>query len=145
MKGTATTCVLALGAMFHSPATLAQGPSFPVTEAQRATAQQVAQQGVPLSALSPNAPDSYTVRRGDTLWRISGLFLRQPWRWPELWGMNLQAIANPHLIYPGQVLYLEKNGGHARLTTARGGATPTVKLSPQVRGENLSDMALPTL
>ena len=49
MKGTATTCVLALGAMFHSPATLAQGPSFPVTEAQRATAQQVAQQGVPLS------------------------------------------------------------------------------------------------
>lgn len=145
MKGTATTCVLALGAMFHSPATLAQGPSFPVTEAQRATAQQVAQQGVPLSALSPNAPDSYTVRRGDTLWRISGLFLRQPWRWPELWGMNLQAIANPHLIYPGQVLYLEKNGGYARLTTARGGATPTVKLSPQVRGENLSDMALPTL
>lgn len=145
MKGTATTCVLALGAMFHSPATLAQAPSFPVTEAQRATAQQVAQQGVPLSALSPNAPDSYTVRRGDTLWRISGLFLRQPWRWPELWGMNLQAIANPHLIYPGQVLYLEKNGGYARLTTARGGATPTVKLSPQVRGENLSDMALPTL
>lgn len=145
MKGTATTCVLALGAMFHSPATLAQVPSFPVTEAQRATAQQVAQQGVPLSALSPNAPDSYTVRRGDTLWRISGLFLRQPWRWPELWGMNLQAIANPHLIYPGQVLYLEKNGGYARLTTARGGATPTVKLSPQVRGENLSDMALPTL
>lgn len=145
MKGTATTCVLALSAMFHSPATLAQVPSFPVTEAQRATAQQVAQQGVPLSALSPNAPDSYTVRRGDTLWRISGLFLRQPWRWPELWGMNLQAIANPHLIYPGQVLYLEKNGGYARLTTARGGATPTVKLSPQVRGENLSDMALPTL
>ena len=145
MKGTATTCVLALGTMFHSPVTLAQAPSFPITEAQRATAEQVAQQGVPLSALSPSAPDSYTVRRGDTLWRISGLFLRQPWRWPELWGMNLQAIANPHLIYPGQVLYLEKNGGYARLTTARSGATPTVKLSPQVRGEKLSDMALPTL
>ncbi len=59
--------------------------------------------------------------------------------------MNLQAIANPHLIYPGQVLYLEKSGGFARLRTARHGGTPTVELSPQVRSESLSDQALPTL
>ncbi len=145
MKGTATTCVLAMATALYSTVGVAQAQSFPVTAGQRATAQQVAQQGVPLSALNPSAPASYTVQRGDTLWRISGLFLRQPWRWPELWGMNLQSIANPHLIYPGQVLYLEKDGDYARLTTARNGASPTVKLSPRVRSESLSDLALPTL
>lgn len=145
MQGNATTCALAIGAVLCGAIASAQAQTFPITEGQRATAQQVAQQGVPLSALSPNAPDSYTVKRGDTLWRISGLFLRQPWRWPELWGMNLQAIANPHLIYPGQVLYLEKNGGFARLSTSRNGGTPTVKLTPSARSESLSDMALPTL
>lgn len=145
MKGTATTCVLAIGAVLYSAAPLAQAQSFPVTTSQRATAQQVAQQGVPLSALSTSAPDSYTVQHGDTLWRISGLFLSQPWRWPELWGMNLSSIANPHLIYPGQVLYLEKSGGYARLSTSRNGAASDVKLSPKVRSESLADMALPTL
>ena len=145
MKGNATTCALAMGALLCGAINTAHAQNYPITEVQRATAQQVAQQGVPLSALSPTAPDSYTVQRGDTLWRIAGLFLRQPWRWPELWGMNLQAIANPHLIYPGQILYLEKNGGFARLSTARNGGTPTVKLSPQVRSESLSDLALPTL
>lgn len=145
MKGTATTCVLAMATALYSTVGVAQAQSFPVTAGQRATAQQVAQQGVPVSALNPSAPASYTVQRGDTLWRISGLFLRQPWRWPELWGMNLQSIANPHLIYPGQVLYLEKDGNYARLTTARNGASPTVKLSPRVRSESLSDLALPTL
>lgn len=145
MKGTASTCVWIMGAMLYSTMGTAHAQSFPVTPTQRSTAQQVAQQGVPLSALSPTAPDSYTVQRGDTLWRISGLFLRQPWRWPELWGMNLQAIANPHLIYPGQVLYLEKNGGFARLSASRQGGTPTIKLSPRARSESLSDMALPTI
>lgn len=145
MKGTATTCLLAIGAVLYGTTAIAQAQSFPVTAGQRATAQQVAHQGVPLSALAPNAPDSYTVQSGDTLWRISGLFLRQPWRWPELWGMNLSSIANPHLIYPGQVLYLEKEGGYARLSTSRNGSTPTVKLSPSVRSQSLSDMALPTL
>ena len=53
--------------------------------------------------------------RGDTLWDISKLFLRSPWRWPELWGMNLEQIKNPHLIYPGQVLYLVKVGDRAML------------------------------
>ena len=123
----------------------AQG-GYPVTATQRATAQQVAQQGVPLSDLSPTAPDQYTVKRGDTLWGISGLFLRQPWRWPELWGMNLSSISNPHLIYPGQVLYLDKSNGYARLRMGAGGdGTPTVRLSPRTRSESLADMALPTL
>lgn len=145
MKGTATTGVLIIVAALYSTMGIAQAQSFPVTAGQRATAAQVAQQGVPLSALNPNAPASYTVQRGDTLWRISGLFLRQPWRWPELWGMNLQSIRNPHLIYPGQVLYLETEGGYARLSTARNGSPETVKLTPSIRSQSLSDMALPTL
>ncbi|MCX7900855.1 MAG: LysM peptidoglycan-binding domain-containing protein [Burkholderiaceae bacterium] len=112
---------------------------WPVTEQQRRTADQVAQAGVPLSELAPNAPDSYTVKRGDTLWDISAIFLRSPWRWPELWGMNKQQIANPHLIYPGQTLVLIRGAdGRARLQVADSTALPgapgdVVKLSPRVR------------
>ena len=123
----------------------AQAQNYPVTPGQRATAQQVAARGVPLAELAPNAPDTYVIRRGDTLWGISGMYLKRPWRWPELWGMNLQAIANPHLIYPGQTLYLEKADGHARLSTSRGGAGETVRLSPRTRHDSLAGMALPTL
>lgn len=125
-------------------AAMAQGfPNYPITPGQRQTATQVAQQGVPLSELSPNAPDRYTVKRGDTLWDISGLFLKRPWRWPELWGMNLQQIRNPHLIYPGQVLVLTRIGDRAILTLE--GALPTVKLSPRVRTEALADAAIPPI
>jgi hypothetical protein len=109
---------------------------YPVTPQQRGTAQQVAQAGVPLSELSPNAPDVYTVKRGDTLWDISKLYLRSPWRWPELWGMNLDQIRNPHLIYPGQTLYLDKTGGRARLRMGQPG-DGTLKLSPRVRGSGV--------
>ncbi|MEJ7930376.1 LysM domain-containing protein [Ramlibacter sp. AN1015] len=129
-----------------APAALAQ--NFPITSTQRATAQQVAEAGVPLSELAPDAPDSYTVKRGDTLWAISGLFLRSPWRWPELWGMNIQQVRNPHLIYPGQHLVLEKVDGRARLRLAQpSSATPleTVRLSPRARVEPLANLALPTL
>jgi hypothetical protein len=95
--------------------------TWPVTEGQKSTAQRVAQAGVPLSELAPDAPDAHTVVAGDTLWGISKLFLKSPWRWPELWGMNLDQIRNPHLIYPGQVLVLEKSGGRARLRVAGSG------------------------
>jgi len=95
-------------------------PNLPISPAQRATAQQVAQAGVPLSALAPNAPERHTVRRGDTLWDISAIFLRQPWRWPELWGMNLEQIRNPHLIFPGQVLVLTRVGDRAFLALEAG-------------------------
>lgn len=122
--------------------------NFPITPGQRTTAEQVAQAGVPLSELAPNAPDSYTIKRGDTLWAISSLFLKSPWRWPELWGMNLQAIRNPHLIYPGQTLYLHKFDGRATLSTVPPGAAAdssggTIKVSPRTRYDSLSDAAIP--
>ena len=132
-------------------ATLATAQSnLPITPAQRATAQQVAGAGVPLSALADNAPASHTVQRGDTLWHIASLFLKTPWRWPELWGMNLQEIRNPHLIYPGQVLVLVKDGDRARLMLAGGTAdgqapTNTVKLSPRVRSELLENGAIASI
>lgn len=119
-------------------------PNFPITSGQRSTANQVAQAGVPLSELSPTAPERYTIKRGDTLWDISGLFLLRPWRWPELWGMNLQQIRNPHLIFPGQVLVLNRVGDRAILSL-EGGATPTVRLSPRVRAESLADAAIPPI
>ncbi|MDT7837434.1 LysM peptidoglycan-binding domain-containing protein [Aquabacterium sp. OR-4] len=122
----------------------------PVTPAWRATAQQVAEAGVPLSELAANAPDSHTVQRGDTLWGVSSLFLKGPWRWPELWGMNLDQIRNPHLIYPGQVLVLDKSNGRARLRLARGAAdgqmpSNTVKLSPTVRSQLLDNGAIASI
>ena len=135
------------GAIALPSTVFAQG--FPITASQRTTAVQVANAGVPLSEISPNAPDEYTVKSGDTLWAISGLFLKQPWRWPELWGMNLQDIKNPHLIYPGQKLYLERINGRASLRTrqAANGEIPTetIRLSPRTRYEGLARGALPTL
>ena len=122
--------------------------NFPITEGQRDTANEVAQRGVPLSDLAANAPDSYTVKSGDTLWAISKLFLKTPWRWPELWGMNLTEIKNPHLIYPGQVLVLERLNGRATLRVAGGepsASGDTVRVSPRIRYEALSDVGLPTL
>jgi LysM repeat protein len=138
---------LGFGALLAATPALAQVfPDLPVSPQQRATAQQVAQAGVPLSELAPGAPDSHTVQRGDTLWGISTLFLKSAWRWPELWGMNLEQIRNPHLIFPGQVLVLEKSDGRARLRLAQGvqGTAPTntVRLSPRVRSELLDGGAI---
>ncbi len=130
---------LPLALSLLSAPSLAQTSPYPITEQQRATAAQVAQAGVPLSELAADAPESYTVKRGDTLWDISKLFLKSPWRWPELWGMNREQIANPHLIYPGQVLLLVKVDGRAQLQLARPltgtNATPGEdgKLSPRIR------------
>ncbi|HEY8877675.1 MAG TPA: LysM domain-containing protein [Roseateles sp.] len=127
----------------------AQTSKLPVTAEQRRVADQVASAGVPLSELAPNAPDSHTVKPGDTLWDISGLFLKSPWRWPELWGMNRDQIRNPHLIYPGQVLLLVKVDGRARLQLAQGvsgqASNGTVKLRPQMRISALDGNAIPAI
>ncbi len=121
---------------------------YSVTPTQKQTASTVSEKGVPLSELAANAPERYTVKSGDTLWAISRLYLKGPWRWPELWGMNLNDIKNPHRIYPGQVLVMERKNGLASLKL-EGDETsaepPTVRVSPRTRYELLSDSALPTL
>jgi len=151
VSGAATTLLasMLMAALPMSAALAATAKSLTVSPAQQKTAAQVANDGVALSELSPNAPDSYTVKRGDTLWAISKLFLKSPWRWPELWGMNKAEIKNPHLIYPGQTLYLDKSNGRARLSSQRGGVgangLETIKLSPRTRISNLPDDSIPTL
>ena len=84
--------------------------------------------------LAPNAPDTYVVKKGDTLWDIAGVFLRYPWYWPEIWYVNPQ-VQNPHWIYPGDVLRLIYVDGKPRITVGTAGE---VRLSPQVRTDPLS-------
>ncbi len=90
--------------------------------------------------LNENVPETYIVKKGDTLWGISGMYLKEPWLWPELWDANPQ-IDNPHLIYPGDELYLVWVDGQPRLRMNRG---RDVKLTPNMRVTPL-DLAIPTI
>ncbi len=99
-------------------------------------------------AVKSDHPDRYTVVKGDTLWDISARFLREPWRWPEIWEVNPQ-IDNPHLIYPGDVVHLTYRDGRPVLSVNRDGRTGTggsrtVKLSPEIRS-SASDRAIPSI
>lgn len=91
--------------------------------------------------LRADAPDRYTVQRGDTLWAISGRYLKSPWNWPRLWNMNREQVRNPHRIYPGDVLVLDRTTGRLSVDRADSG---TVRLSPRVRSEDLAQ-AVPTI
>lgn len=93
--------------------------------------------------LKDNHPDKYTVVKGDTLWDISGKFLSKPWKWPEIWHANPQ-VANPHLIYPGDILSLVYIDGQPRIMLNRGESRGTVKLSPKVRSTPMAE-AIPTI
>ncbi len=140
------TALSALTLMSLWAARPAHAVNYPVTTEQRSTAQKVAEAGVPLSELAANAPDSYLVKKGDTLWDISKIFLKSPWRWPELWGMNLDQIRNPHLIYPGQMLYLDKLNGRARLRVGKPLTNNGFeKLSPRTRVEAVGNAAIPAI
>lgn len=142
----ALACAGLLASVASGADALAQ--QYPVTPQQRQIAQATAARGVPVSELVPNAPSKYVVKRGDTLWGISGKYLKRPWRWPELWGMNLQQIRNPHLIYPGQTLWLEVINGRARLRAGRrisSGAGGTVTLQPRVRIDDVEYQPITTV
>jgi len=121
-----------------SGSAFAQAPSAPLT-------------------IKPDAPDRYVVVPGDTLWGISQRYTDSPWRWPELWNMNKEQIRNPHLIYPGYVIVLDRE--RARLAIAPPGAPvppgvppaavptapETVKLGPRVRAESLARREIPSI
>lgn len=120
------------------PATTVAGPQNAVEAAlaREASGEAVsvpAQAPAAGPALRPDAPLSYTVKRGDTLWDISAMFLRDPWLWPEIWHVN-PSVANPHLIYPGDVLTLAYGAdGRPQITLSRGDALrvqPLVRTSP---------------
>jgi LysM repeat protein len=88
-------------------------------------------------ALAPNAPDSYVVKRGDTLWGIAKLFLKDPWYWPEIWQVNPQ-VQNPHLIYPGDTLHLVYVDGRPRIVLQPGlERGNSARVEPRVRSQPL--------
>jgi hypothetical protein len=116
------------------------------------TAITLAQSDIPLRE---NAPDRYVVEKGDTLWSIATKFLKDPWRWPEIWRMNQEQIRNPHQIAPGSTIVLDRTtGGAPQLrveqpsvpaAVARGGSTTpdgTVRLTPQVYSDRLPGEAI---
>ena len=91
--------------------------------------------------VNPSAPKHYTVKRGDTLWGIASMYLRDPWLWPEVWILNPQ-IPNPHLIYPGDTLALAYGAdGRPQVSLEQAGA---VRLDPRLRNSAL-DSAIPTI
>jgi hypothetical protein len=140
-------------AFLLSGAALGQAPSAPLT-------------------IKPDAPDRYTVVPGDTLWGISQRYTDSPWRWPELWNLNREQIRNPHLIYPGYVIVLDRERGQLTIggadrpaptdrptPTAPGADTPpaatapggaagapgAVKIGPRVRAESLAKQEIPSI
>lgn len=140
-------------AFLLSGAALGQAPSAPLT-------------------IKPDAPDRYTVVPGDTLWGISQRYTDSPWRWPELWNLNREQIRNPHLIYPGYVIVLDRERGQLTIggtdrptapsttgtdtaptapaapstsTSTAAGAPGTVKIGPRVRAESLAKQEIPSI
>ena len=146
--------IIALAFLLSGPV-FGQAPSAPLT-------------------IKSDAPDRYTVVPGDTLWGISQRYTDSPWRWPELWNLNREQIRNPHLIYPGYVIVLDRERGQltiggadrapapttpgadpAQTPPTAPGATPgttpgatasgTVKLAPRVRAESLAKQEIPSI
>lgn len=96
--------------------------------------------------LRSDTPDQHVVVPGDTLWGIASRFLKDPWRWPEIWGLNREQVKNPHRIYPGDIIVLEKTPYGSRLRLAEDNADiRTVKLSPKIRTEQPGTAAIPSI
>ena len=105
--------------------------------------------------IRPDAPSRYIVVKGDTLWDISGKFYEDPWKWPYIWGLNKETIKDPHWIYPGDAVFLDRSNGTLRIgemdtagaQDARGGsdASGVVRLSPRVREDLSTHDAIPSI
>lgn len=98
-----------------------------------------------------NAPDRHIVVKGDTLWDISAQFFKDPWKWPQIWGMNKDTIKDPHWIYPGDVIILDRTTNTLRIGEAAATSTTTsstseiVKLSPKMRAQASTHDAIPSI
>jgi hypothetical protein len=118
----------------------------------------------PPLVLKPDAPDRYIVVPGDTLWGISQRYTDSPWRWPELWNMNREQIRNPHLIYPGYVIMLDRARGQLSISRGAdaGGPPPPIdagaqsssttpppsgisRIGPKVRVDSLAKQEIPSI
>jgi hypothetical protein len=134
-------CILGLALASATRAQVAETkPTLPAASSAGALA---LGQPAPSPVLNPRHPETYVVQRGDTLWDIASMFLRDPWLWPEIWQINPQ-VENPHLIFPGDVLSLSylDDGRPAVTVTERGpltGSGLTERLSPRVRSEPLEE------
>ena len=100
--------------------------------------------------LQDNAPERYVVVKGDTLWGISGKFLKDPWKWPQIWNMNKDEIENPHWIYPGDVIILDRSGAEPRLRLLGNSANDAERnkmlaAGPHVRVSPMEDHASPAI
>jgi len=91
--------------------------------------------------LKKNHPERHVVVKGDTLWGISSKFLKDPWLWPKVWKLNRSQIKNPHLIYPGDVVFLDYSSGKPELKLLR----ETITLQPGTVEEPLQKSAVPTI
>jgi len=106
-----------------------------------------------------DAPNRYIVVKGDTLWDISEKFYEDPWKWPYIWGLNKESIKDPHWIYPGDVVYLDRSSGtlHINEMGTTGAQMPrdgsqmpregsgVTRLSPRVREDMSSHDAIPSI
>src|SRR5579862_464757 len=120
--------------MTATEAAIAAGPSSPAAAAPAVSADVS-------SAMNPNAPKHYTVKRGDTLWGIASMYLKDPWLWPEVWVINPQ-IPNPHLIFPGDTLALAYGpDGRPQVSVEQAGG---VRLDPRLRSTPM-ESAIPTI
>ncbi len=99
--------------------------------------------------IRPDAPDRHVVVKGDTLWDISGKFFADPWKWPHIWGLNKDTIKDPHWIYPGDVVFLDRRSGTLRFgqmgAAGARDASGIVRLSPKVREDLSIHDAIPSI